>query len=443
MDRRGEGRRIGQVHGVKVADLQPRRNADDGNVGHLVYGATAQDLHTQKLSRVFIGDELCDEGGGIGIVVGLVVRDAHGGDHFTARFHCLLLREARSAGAEGVREPDDTGAQAACVGAGRAGQGLSQASGGEVGRGAHGGPLGRAGDAVSDKGAVAGGVDVVQAGLLVFVDHDGAPVHLNARACQEGGGGPHADAQNHQVGSQLTGARRHGADGALAPYGGDGDAGQELHAALAQLPCRKARHLGVQDPRKDLREHIDDGHRQLPGRQVLGHLHADEACAHHDGLFAVVLLDVVPNGDGVVGGADGENALEADALEVGNDGCGTGGDNQFVIADSLRGAVGAAEGDGLCRRVHADGFPAGVDRRAGQRGEFFRGVDDQLLPGRNVPADKIRQAATGVGNVGAFRIDLHLGRAVLPLELGRRLCPRGNAANDDDFHANSLALYFM
>ena len=308
MDGSGEGRRVGVVQGVEVLNLRAHGDAGDGDVHHLVHAAAAQHLNAQQLVAGLIGNQLGHEGRSAGIVVGLVVGDAGYGDGIEARGNGLLLGKTRTARVQTFRQLHHAGAQAAAVGYVLAGQVLGKQTAGDVGGGAHGGPLALSGDAVINHGAVAHGINVGEIGLLVLVHHDGALEHFNAGIVQERGGRTDADGHNHHVSLE---AAHSGADaGGLlaAQHGFQARAGDNADALGLELTADVVGDLRIKQVGHDLRGHVNHGDLQALGQQVLGDFQADEAAAHNHRAAAVVVIHIGAQADGVIGGAHGEHA---------------------------------------------------------------------------------------------------------------------------------------
>ena len=444
MDGGGEGRRIGVVQGVEVGNLGAHGNAGDGDVHHLVHSATAQHLDTQQLAGGLVGDELGDKRGGVGIVVSLVVGDAGHSDHVIALSLGLSLGQAGAASIEVVGQTDHAGAHAAQVGGVGAGEVLGKAPAGDVGGGAHGGPLALAGDAVVHHGAVAHGVHIIEVGALVVVHHDGALHHLQAGLSQETGGGTDADGQHHHVGGQHAGAGIH-ASGLLGAHNAlEGGASAHTHALSLELAADVVGHLSVKDVGHQLVGHVHHSDVQALGHEVLGDLQADEAAAHHHGVAAVVVVHVSTQTDGVVGGTHGIHTLPVHALHGGHKGLSAHGHHQLVIADGVGLTAGhVAHGHGLGVGVHGGGLHTGDHVHAGQALVLCGGVDDQLVPGLNAAAHIVGQAAPGIGNVLALGVDGDVGVPVLTLELGGGLGACGNAADDDHVHISLSFVHFF
>lgn len=107
-----------------------------------------------------VGNQLGDEGGGIGVIVRLVIRDAGDGDHIIARLLRLRFGQAGASGVQISCQFHHAGAQAAAVDNILPGQIPGKAASRNIGGGAHGGPLCFSGDAVVHLRAVAHGVHV-------------------------------------------------------------------------------------------------------------------------------------------------------------------------------------------------------------------------------------------------------------------------------------------
>ena len=437
MDGGGEGRCVGEVQGVEVLDPGAHGDAGHGDVNHLVNAAAAQNLDAQQLMGGLVGNQLGHEGGGIGIVVGLVVGDAGGGDHIVAGSGGLCLGQAGTACVQAFRQLDNAGSQAAAVGFFRAGQVPGQQPAGDVGGGAHGGPLALAGDAVVYLRAVAHGVDVVQVGSLVLVHDDGALEHLDAGIMQERGCGTDADGHDHHVSLETAHGRADAGGLLAAQHGLQAGAGHDPDALGLQLAADIVGDLGVEQVGHDLRSHVHHGDLQALGQEVFGDFQTDEAAAHNNGAAALVLVHISPQADGVVGGPHGEHTGQVDAGNIGNEGHGAGGDDQLIVGDHFA----VCEGHGLGGSVNRHSLHPGLDLHTGQAHVLSGGVDDQLLPGLDAAAHIVGQAAAGIGNVLALGVNGDLGAAVPAHQLGSGLGTGGNAANDNNVHTRVSFMY--
>ena len=261
MDGGGEGRRVGKVHGVEVFYPGAHGDTGHGDVHHLVHTAAAQHLDAQQLVAFPVGNQLGHKGSRTGIVVGLVVGDAGDGDGIKARGLGLLFGQTGTAGIEPIRQTHHTGAQAAAVGSGFPRQILGQEPAGDVGGGAHGGPLALAGQTVVDHGAVAHGVNIGKIGLLELVHHNGALKHLHAGIVQEGGGRTDTDGHHYHV---TLKAAHSGTDagGLLAAQNHlKARAGDHPDALGLELAADVVGNLGVKQIGHHLRGHVH--HRDL------------------------------------------------------------------------------------------------------------------------------------------------------------------------------------
>ena len=308
MDGGGERRRVGKVQSVEGFEGRTQGNAGNGDVHHLVHRAGAQHLDAQQLVGVPIRQKLGDEERRAGIVVGLVVGDSHDSLHVVAG---LLGGGFRQAGAAHVQagQLHHAGAQHAGVRLVFPVEVLGQSAALQVGGGAHGGVLCLAGEAVLHQSAVPGGVDVRHAGGETFVHHNGALFHLDASALQKGGVGPDARGHHHSAAGQQAGVCLYALHLAIAHKGRGLGAGEHPDTLLLQVALDVAGHLPIQHAGEDLGGHFHHGDGNAPVKEVLRQLQADEAAADDHGLLHAVGLQVVPHGDGVLGGPHGEHAV--------------------------------------------------------------------------------------------------------------------------------------
>ena len=430
MDGGGEGRRVGVVQGIEILYLGTHGDAGNGDVHHLIHGAAAQDLNAQELVALSVGDQLGHERCRIGIVMGLVVGNTGDGNHIVARGPGLLFGQAGAACVQSVGELHHAGAHAAAVGCVPAGQVLGQKSSGDVGGGAHGGPLALTRNAVGNHGAVAHGVDVLQIGLLVAVHHNGALEHFNAGIIQEGGSGTDTDGHHHHVGLK---AAHSGADagGLLGAQNGlKARAGDHPDALGLKLTADVVGDFGIEEIRHHLGGHVHHGDLQALGKQVLGNFQTDESAAHHHSAAAVVVIHISAQADGVIGGTHGEYAGQVLAGHIGNEGRRAGGDDQLVVGHHLA----VCEGNRLGRSIHFGCLHLGFDLYPGKAHVLFGGVDDELVPGLDQPAYIVGQAAAGIGDILALGVNGDLCAAVLTHQLGGGFGACGNAADDNNVH---------
>jgi hypothetical protein len=276
---------------------------------------------------------------------------------------------------------------------------------------------GAAGEKMAGGHAVAGGPHVVEVGAHGVVDQkmprgEGVHAGLDGKA----GAGLHADGDEDRVdGHVLLGV--HDADVALALAGPEAlDLVADVHLdALAAHEVLEA----VRDVRVHLRqqagallEQVDLG---ATLAERLRHFEADGTAAHHADLLRLGRVDVLHQPDSVLQVAQGEDALQARALErVGRRGA--GGDAQLVVVQRVTLAVGL-DTDLLGVRVEAQGLRPGAHVETA----LLRAVqaqDLQLFRFLHGALDEVRDAATGVGDVraGLQHGDLQVRGA--PLGLG-------------------------
>lgn len=77
---------------------------------------------------------------------------------------------------------------------------------------------------------------------------------------------------------------------------------------LAQVVVEQGRHVGIEN-RQDVVAALHHGHLEPALAEVLGHLEADEARAHHGDAPRPLALDEVGDAVGVLDGAQREQAL--------------------------------------------------------------------------------------------------------------------------------------
>ena len=85
-----------------------------------------------------------------------------------------------------------------------------------------------------------------------------------------------------------------------------------MHAVSAHLLVDEGGRIGVEGVHKVARA-LHDGHVQPQLAQVLGHFQADETAAAHHGRTRVLPIDELLHGEGVLHGAQREQAVEPHA----------------------------------------------------------------------------------------------------------------------------------
>lgn len=373
----------------------------------------------------------------IRVVVGLVVAHQQGGGHVVARLTGGGLGQTGAAAIQ-TGQLDHAGAQHTGITLVLAGQRQGQSAGLHVGGGAHGRPLGRAGEPVGHQSTVARGVHIRQVGAQLAVHRDGSLDHLQAAALQKSGVGTDARAHHHHIGRQSARLGLHGGDPAVAQNDLGRGAGHHPDAGRLQLLAGKAGHFLIQHAGHDLARHVEYRHIQPLSQQVLRRLQADEAAADDHCVLGGVLLQIAAQSDGVVRGAQLEHALLGRALD-GRDHAGrAGGNDQGIVFIGLGLTAGQVLGShGLGRRVQAHGLPAGEHLGAGEGGVLLRGIHDQLVTGLNQAAHIIGQAAARVGDVPVLDQNGHIRGLILPFNFGSSLGTGGNAAQDQHLHCSS------
>lgn len=149
---------------------------------------------------------------------------------------------------------------------------------------------------------------------------------------------------NDHVGLDDATVRERGGDHAVV-LGEAGDVGveQELDAVLAQVVVEQGRHVGIEN-RQDVVAALHHGHLEPALAEVLGHLEADEARAHHGDAPRPLALDEVGDAVGVLDGAQREHALAVLAGQPRHDraraGEAVGVDGCVLVGQALRGGGG-------------------------------------------------------------------------------------------------------
>ena len=207
------------------------------------------------------------------------------------------------------------------------------------------------------------------------------------------------------------------------------------HPLGLELPLDVTGHLGIKDVGHELGKPYPPPSTESPwANQVLGHFQADEAASHHHGAAGLVLLDPVPHGDGIVGGAHPEDARQRGARHIGHEGLGAHRQDQLVVALGLLGAGGPHPAASRSCPRHPGRWPScPVWTSTRVSPAYFWGVLTIRSSGWECCRPHSRQAAARVGDVRALAVEHHLGVGLLPFELCRRLGAGGYAADDDDF----------
>ena len=295
---------------------------------------------------------------------------------------------------------------------------------------------GLAGDRVGELDGIAHGIYVLLGGLQVFVDP--YPPHLaqpessflcQPRFC------PYAYAQQYHVCLQGDARLEMHCQHAVFPRETLHGLFQiELHALFLEVLMDECGH-GVVDGPHDLVGHLHDSYVQSCMFQVLCHLQTYEAASHDDGpahlssiqecLYTVRVADV----------AEREDALAVDAGQRGNDGGGSGREQQFVVGFCIIPSVSCAYRHRLLRRVYLCHLALCPHVYVEPPAECFGGLDEEFPTFLYDAAYVVRKSAVGVGDVLSF---LYQKNLCLFCQSSYACCCRSassHAANDDDSHA--------
>ena len=202
----------------------------------------------------------------------------------------------------------------------------------------------------------------------------------------------------------------------------------------AHLGVEEGGHVRVQRVQQ-LFGPLDQRHLQPQVPQVLRQLDGDEAAAGQHGGLGMVLLDKLPDLQGVLHGAEGEEPVQPRAGQGRLGGTGAGGEEQLVVGlvkDRAGGQV--FHGHGLFRRMDGRHLMADPHVHPEPLPEALRRLEGQLLPVGDGPADVVGQAAVGVGHIARPLEHHDLRRLVQPAEPGRGGGASGHAAHDDNLH---------
>ncbi len=138
MNRRGERRRIGKVHGIKILHRRTHGNAGNGNIHHLVYRACSQNLNPQQLMGIPVGNQLGHKSGSIGIIVRFVVCNTGNSNHIKACIPGLLLGETGAARVQIPGQFHDACSQTAFINSFVSRQVSGKTASGDIGGRTHG-----------------------------------------------------------------------------------------------------------------------------------------------------------------------------------------------------------------------------------------------------------------------------------------------------------------
>ena len=147
--------------------------------------------------------------------------------------------------------------------------------------------------------------------------------------------------------------------------------------------------------------------------------------------------DKLPDAEGILHGAQGEQPVARHPGQRGLGGSGPGGEEQLVITllKFLPG-VQIAHGDGLFLGVDGGDLMAHPHVHPEPPPEALWGLEGELLGVGDDPADVVGQAAIGVGDDSEIARH-NLGPLIQPADAGGRRGPSGHPAHDDDFHRHT------
>lgn len=187
---------------------------------------------------------------------------------------------------------------------------------------------------------------------------------------------------------------------------------------LAQVVVEQGRHVGIEN-RQDVVAALHHGHLEPALAEVLGHLEADEARAHHGDAPRPLALDEVGDAVGVLDGAQREQALAVLAGQPRHDRARAGGEDELVVAlDVLAAIIEPANGDGAGLGVDGDGLLAHAHVDVEARTEALGRLQRELGAVGDGAADVVRQAAVGVAHVAGALDHDDLGVLVQAAQAG-------------------------
>ena len=244
----------------------------------------------------------------------------------------------------------------------------------------------------------------------------------------------YSQAEDDHIGRNRAVGGHHRANPAVAAglESDDGGVGAHIDAKTLHGPVHCRPHIWVERGHR-LSRLIDDGHRDAPAHQRLGHLHADVPSADHDGPPGLRAIEIRQEHGTIVESLHPEHA---DSIRTGKrrpDRDRAGGDDQGVEALQVRppgGKVTSSHLPGLQVDLLHFGSHTKVDAVAPVR---LRRTGDQTLRLVDVTGHPVRDATGRVGRVRAALERDDLDRVARdPLGLRGRAHP-GRVRSDDDY----------
>ncbi len=258
--------------------------------------------------------------------------------------------------------------------------------------------------------AVTGRPDVREAGGHGLVDEDGA-----ARSCsgagpdQEVGVGAHADDDQDQV--DVPGERFSVGGGAVDVQAGvgladrrDGGVGVDVDAVLDQFVVDQGAEFDL-DSGEDFGEHLDLGDVDAAHGEAFGHLQSDVAGTDDECPRRLDPVEGLREGEGVAHRVQQVHTIgRAELLQAFDrrpDRDSSGADDQFVVGDGIRAAVGTTHQEPLARHVDVGGEGVQAQLHAGGF-EVGMGAVSEIAPVGDLAGDVVQIVAV-TGGVGPRR----------------------------------------
>ena len=349
---RAVGGRVGQIQLGELFGGEARSNGGGQHVHALVHPIEPHNLRPKNAAGCGIEEGLDRHVAGAGVVGGVGGGVGHHLVIGHARGPRLFFVQPRGGRCQ-VKELEHRGAQRPSVGAPPPADVVGGNAPLLVGRAGQRNVAFGSGDKMPHLHRVTHGVDVRGAGAHLPVHRD-RPLDAQGQARPAGQlrVGGHADAQQHQVGREpLPALQLYSQPVPLGREAGHPCAQAQLHPLAPEIGVDLRRHVGVQG-RQHLRAPLEQGGVHPRVHQVLRHLQADEAAAHHHGPPDGMLVQVGPDAQGVLHRAQGEHTGVVLAGQVGPHGPRPGREEQLVIVEGVGAPIlQAADGDGMLLRV--------------------------------------------------------------------------------------------
>ena len=276
---------------------------------------------------------------------------------------------------------------------------------------------------------------MLEAGLHLAVDHDGAVRHhLKAGVLEEGGVGADAGRHHNDVRLDLTVRYTDALRLRFTEHRFQTGVQANLDSFALQMAFRVVGHILVK-ARHNLVGHVDDGDRKALLHQVFRNLQTDEAAASNNRALGSGLFQIFPQLNGVLRGTHGEDTRQRNALQRRHNGGGAAGDDALVVFVIFLHASAQVVGSQLLfLRIQSSDLPLHQHFCAGESSKFRRCIDDQILLFRDQSADIVRQSTARIGDVLSLGQDGDVRSRIHALELCSRLCSGSDAANNQYFH---------